>query len=460
MTTTGLVRVTVAAPHRRIDLALPEQSPVAELLPVLLRHAGEGLADDGATGSGWVLHRADGSALEHGRPLGTQRVRDGEILHLVPRRVHWPELEYDDVVDAIASGAGRTGRLWTPVDTRGAGLAAGAVTVALALVAILSAGPGWTAPGWAALALAALLLAAGTGLARAVGDAGAGAVAAAVAMPCAFAGGALLFGGDLALTSFGAAQLLGGCAALVLTAVAGLLAVVERAALFVAGAVTGLLGALGAWAVTGGLTDGRGAAAVLAGAALVFSPTLGPLAIRLGRLPMPVLPHSAADLVRDDPQPPRRAVYAAVLRADGLLTGLLAGSAFVAACAQVLLSAAGDVSAIVLLFVLSAGFCVRARLYPALRQRVPVLAAGLTGAAGLATGALMAEQSRLLVVAVPVLIALAAAIAALGLVHSRRRPSAYLGRYAELFEIVLVLACVPVVCSVLGLYGLVRGLGG
>src|SRR5262245_38651950 len=43
----SLARVTVATALRRLDVALPEHLPVAELLPELLRHAGEGLADDG-----------------------------------------------------------------------------------------------------------------------------------------------------------------------------------------------------------------------------------------------------------------------------------------------------------------------------------------------------------------------------------------------------------------------------
>ena len=42
----GLARVTISAPQRRVDVALPEQVPLAELLPEVLRHAGEGLADD------------------------------------------------------------------------------------------------------------------------------------------------------------------------------------------------------------------------------------------------------------------------------------------------------------------------------------------------------------------------------------------------------------------------------
>ncbi len=74
---TGLARVTISAPQRRVDVALPEQTPLAELLPEVLRHAGEGLADDGEEHGGWVLRRADGAVLATARPLavagGTRR---------------------------------------------------------------------------------------------------------------------------------------------------------------------------------------------------------------------------------------------------------------------------------------------------------------------------------------------------------------------------------------------------
>ncbi|WP_375336785.1 EsaB/YukD family protein, partial [Amycolatopsis sp. SID8362] len=98
MQTAGLVRLTVATPHRRIDIALPEHAAVAEILPGLLARAGEGLADDGVPGGGWSLRRADGTAFDLDRTLGAHRVRDGEVLHLTPRRTDWPELEYDDLV--------------------------------------------------------------------------------------------------------------------------------------------------------------------------------------------------------------------------------------------------------------------------------------------------------------------------------------------------------------------------
>ena len=95
---TGLARVTISAPHRRVDVALPEQTPLVELLPEVLRHAGEGLADSGEEHGGWVLRRADGDVLATARPLAVQGVRDGEVLHLVPAQAQWPQLEYDDVL--------------------------------------------------------------------------------------------------------------------------------------------------------------------------------------------------------------------------------------------------------------------------------------------------------------------------------------------------------------------------
>jgi hypothetical protein len=66
-------------------------------------------------------------------------VRDGEVLHLVPGTVDWPEPDYDDLADAIAQGTGRTGRLWGPRQSR---LAAAAVALSLALLAVLRAGSG------------------------------------------------------------------------------------------------------------------------------------------------------------------------------------------------------------------------------------------------------------------------------------------------------------------------------
>jgi type VII secretion integral membrane protein EccD len=456
MQTAGLVRVTIATPHRRIDMALPEHASVAEILPGLLARAGEGLADAGVAGGGWLVRRVDGTAFDLDRTLGSHRVRDGEILHLTPRRTDWPELEYDDLVDAIATGSGHTGRAWGPRHTRLAGLASGAAALLLGLVAVLRAGPPWTTPACWSLGAAALLLAAGMILARAVRDAGAGAVLAAAALPYAFAGGGLLLAGGNPVTGLSAGHLVLASAALLLAALVGYLGVTAAPTLF-AGAVTvGLLGVLGGWLATADGVAGHQAAAVVGGGMLALSSAFAPLALRLGRVPMPVLPRTTADLVRDEPQPPLALVHATVARADGLLTGMLAGTFVVAMCCQALLIGSGDTASVVLVVVLSLGFLLRARLYPILRQRVLLLVTGMFGVGCLVAGPLM----KSLPAAGLVLFAVAAVATTAGILLSTRPANPYLGRFAEYFEILLMVAIVPMVCWVLDLYGYVRGLGG
>ncbi|MEU5846512.1 type VII secretion integral membrane protein EccD [Saccharopolyspora shandongensis] len=458
MQTTGLVRVTIAAPRRRIDMALPEHAAIAELLPGLLARAGEGLADDGVTGGGWQLRRVDGTAFDLDRTLGSHRVRDGEVLHLAPRRISWPELEYDDLVDAIATGSGHTGRAWGPRHTRVAGLAAGAAAVLLGLVAVLRAGPPWTSPALWALGTAVLLLAAGVVLARAVGDADAGAVLAGVALPFAFAGGGLLLAGRNPVTELSAGHLMLAGALLLLAGLVGYLGVTAAQSLF-AGAVTvGLLGVLAGWLATIDGLAGYQVAAVVGGGLLALSTVFAPLALRLGRVPMPVLPRSTADLVRDDPPPPLELVHAAVARADGLLTGMLTGASVVVMCCLVALVGRADASSVVMAAVLAIGLLLRARLYPILRQRVPLLVTGMFGVGCLVVGPGVTAAG--LVFAGPLLLVVAAAVIAAGILLSTRAANPYLGRFAEYSEILVMVAIVPVVCAVLGLYGYVRGLGG
>src|ERR671920_214840 len=126
----GLARVTISAPQRRVDVALPEHVALVEVLPEVLRHAGEGLADDGERHGGWLLRRTDGAALTTAQGLFPQGVRDGEVLHLVPARGYRPKLEYDNVVGTIPDGALR-GAVWTPQSPRTATLLAVASLLAL-----------------------------------------------------------------------------------------------------------------------------------------------------------------------------------------------------------------------------------------------------------------------------------------------------------------------------------------
>ncbi|MEV0427009.1 type VII secretion integral membrane protein EccD [Micromonospora sp. NPDC050495] len=466
--TTGLARVTISTPQRRVDVALPEQVPLAELLPEVLRHAGDGLADDGERHGGWVLRRTDGAVLATAQALLPQGIRDGEVLHLVPARAEWPELEYDDVVEVIADGARRRGAAWSPRATRAATLVGAALPLAVGLAAVLAAGPGQPA-GWpVAAAVALLLVLAGTAASRAYGDGPAGAALGGYALPYAAAAGALaVTSGDPVgpagpLRWVGAPELLAGAVGLLLVSVLGLLGVASRARIFVAGAATGAAGA--ASALGGLLLDPADTAAVLL-AVLVFAVGGLPLlALRLGKVPLPpvTLPAGTADAgpdgVRDLPD--RGRVHAAVARTEEVLTGLLLGHAVLAVAATTVLVGTGGPAGRLLAAVGCAVLLLRSRLFVAVRHRVPAVAAGLTGYALL--GAVLvqggAPAGRLALAVGGLLLALIAVTA--GATYARRPVSPYLGRLADLTDTALVVSVVPVACAVLDLYDRARGLLG
>jgi hypothetical protein len=104
---------------------------------------------------------------------------------------------------------------------------------------------------------------------------------------------------------------------------------------------------------------------------------------------------------------------------------------------------------------------VRARLFLTVRQRLPLLLAGTAGLVVLALGALatLEPDQRLFAGTAGALVVGGLGVAA-AMRYSRRGPSPYLGRAAEILDIVLIIGVVPVACAVLGLFGWVRGLGG
>ncbi|MFY1653085.1 type VII secretion integral membrane protein EccD [Solwaraspora sp. WMMB762] len=455
---TGLARIAVVAPTRRIDLALPEHLPLVGLLPAVLRQADENPSDGTADG-GWALRRTNGSTLDLNRTLAAQQVRDGETLHLLPRRTEWPELAYDDLMEAIAAGARRRGLPWTPAATRLTGLLTGAVLLLLALVAVVTAGGTGVAAGAALLGTAAVLVAVGVLLSRAMADSLAGAVLAALALPYAFVGGAVALAGGEPVTELGAPHLLVGSAVLTLTGVLGMLGVGDAGRVFVAAIVTGVSGTTGAVLAVGPL-DGPRAAAVLVAAVTLLLPALPLISVRAGKLPMPALPRTAEDLVRDDPQPDRAEIYRATARADEVLTGLMFGTAVVAAAGSAVLTFSATVGAVLLVAVVTAGQLLRARLVSTIRHRVPLLASGLVGVGLLTligTGG-MAAGTRLALL--PVVLLVVALVLAAGMVYSRRPPAPRLARLGDGLDVVLQLAVVPVACAVLGLYGFMRAING
>jgi type VII secretion integral membrane protein EccD len=454
----ALARISIDVGTRRLDLAVPDDVPVAELLPEFLRLGGDDLADSGESHGGWLLRRPTGEPLDPTRSLATQDVVDGDIFRLGERRSDWPEPDYDDLVETIAGGMRRTGRSWGGAATRRAAVAV-FVTVTLAgLAAVPAGGPPWPGAGAVALLTALVLLVAGVIVARALGDGAVGAALGGCALPCAAVGGALVVAvGDLPVTAFGAPQVLVGSAALLVTAVLGRVGVVAVARLFVAGTYAGFFGILGGLL---GLTSLSPAAVAAIGvtAAIVLMPGYPLLAIRLGRLPTPVLPQRPEEVLADHPVPPRAQVYAAVERTDEVLTGLLLGVAVVTVLGSVLLVVTGGVADRLLAAAAAGALLLRARLFPAPRQRVPLLVAGVLGNGSAGAVLLGPPPGLSAAAAVPVAASIAAVVLVLGLLYSTRPPSPYIGRLGDLLDVLLISALIPIACASVGFYGYIQSL--
>ncbi|GAA3768712.1 type VII secretion integral membrane protein EccD [Plantactinospora mayteni] len=461
-TTIGLTRIVLMTPRRRVDMALPDHLPLTYLQPALLRHGGDGLAEDGVPHGGWVVRRLDGSVLEPVKSLTALGVRDGEVLLLSPRDQHWPEPGYDDLADGVAEGAARQGRVWNANSTFRAGLAATAVVLGGALVLLLLAGPALVRTGQVALAVAAVLVGAGAAVARWRREPPLATLLGTYGMGYAAVGGALVPGP----TDLGAAlapwPLLVGSAALLLAAALGLAGLDLHRPVWYAGLTIGLLGAI--WALVATEVRPAAAAAGVAAGLVLLAPVLPRLASAQGGLPTPEVPRPGQDLSEVATLPPLAQLAALVRRADELLTGVLAGSAAILTLCVAVLVREADVSASILAALVVLICALRMRTFAAVRHRIPLGLTALVGAhlllgAGWLTLA-PATRGDLLIPVLAGLLAVAAGTYGVAAAAVRRPLPPTLGRVGDIIEIVCVVLAPLFACAVLGLFGLARGLFG
>src|SRR6478609_2492315 len=124
-----LVRVSVTAGDRRLDLGIPGAVPMAEVVPGLARALG--LLDAATAHGGYRLVRADGTPIDSARSLLAEGVEDGAVLTLESGARRDAERIYDDVVEAVADAVENQYAPWTPRDSAlSAAWAAGALLLA------------------------------------------------------------------------------------------------------------------------------------------------------------------------------------------------------------------------------------------------------------------------------------------------------------------------------------------
>lgn len=458
-TQTGFARVTIVAPSTRVDVSLPPGATIAELLPQLLRLAGEDLASPDAEQSGWGLARVGEQPIDASRTVETLALQDGETLYLAPRRAQPPPPVFDDVAEAIAHTTRTRPQTWRPVMARPLGFVAGALLFAVG-AALVAARPSPLA-GVAALALAIVLVPVAAGLARALGDAVAGAVLACVGMAYAFAGGIALVSHQSGLIGGSGARLVVACVALTVLAVLGLAAVGDFAPMFVGVSTTAGLSALTTLLTLLSGGSNAGGAAVTAAVLMAVTPLLPALSLRLAGLSLPPVPADSSDFNRDDESLPGPGATEQSDQADRYLTALLvAFSALLLGC-QWLLVLGGSTMAWALSGAIAGSLLLRSRAYTGRVQRVASIISGLLGGSALAVGAALTAGSTMWFFAAALALVVAGGVAfTMGLLSPEKRKSPYWGRLADIVEVLLLVSIVPLALDVFGLYQLVRGLGG
>nr|WP_241562578.1 type VII secretion integral membrane protein EccD [Streptomyces hoynatensis] len=479
-TGTGFCRVTVAAPGSRVDLALPEDVPLADLYPELLRLAGQ--APDPGAPVGYHLVRRDGTVLDGARTLGAQRVLDGEVLVLRPFADSLPPPVHDDVTDAVAEAVTHDRLLWHDGMLRAGGLIAAGVLAALTAAALWLGEPDrhdmHGLPGVLAGVLAVLLIAFAAVRARVYEDRAAAVASGLAALPHALVGGT----GALPLDAghgAGRLQLLLGCLAVLLASAVLIAAMPEAASWFAAGACAATLGALATFCAL--LTEGT----PVQTAALCLPVVLGALAFlpaltaALVRLPVgyetpapPPDPRTApggGPRSEDRPDPLDTARIAAqARRGHQILLGLTGGCAALAVAAAGVLGFASDGWGRLLALAAAVALLTRARLFRYAVQVSVLLAAGLTALVLLVLGFVLdaataggrpeGTDSLHTLWLAAALTAAAGLLAAVALIVPRAGLTPFWGRVLDLTEGVVLLSLIPLCLAVLDVYGEARGL--
>ena len=140
----GHCRVTLVAPNNRVDVALPEDIPLADLLPDLLHLAGDPnpnpTTNPDTALTGYVLTGPGGWPLHTGLALTAQGIRHGDLLRLRPATEKPEPPVHDEIVDAVAEAALTTSHRWTATTLRTTSLAALATALVLGATVLWFAG--------------------------------------------------------------------------------------------------------------------------------------------------------------------------------------------------------------------------------------------------------------------------------------------------------------------------------
>ena len=443
-------RVVVIAPSTRVDLALPADVPIIDLLPMLLQYAGEMHDDGGGQHGGWKLVRVGYGELDGGRTLRSLDVADGEVLRLAAREEREVVPVFDDIVDAIA--AARLGR----INTRSVnpGLGAAVIVVAMAVGALtLLYRTASVVDAYIAGGVALVLLGLATAVAKGAGDRVLATATAAAGIPF-----TMVCGLNAVPGGFGRWGVLLGASLALVFALAAELALGTGTVVFAGAATTALLTALSA--LVAGLahvTPTQVVAGTIAVALAALS-VLPRFAVRLARLPLATVPTTSEDLQATDDLADIDDVTARARLAGEYLTGTQIGCAITIAFSAMLLAVHESVLSVALAATAVVAMALRARSVPSLGGRIALLGSAV-GSGVAAAGTLVVTKRDGNGIALLIIeLVMGAFVLFLATARSRRPVSPQTMRLVDFFESAVVVAVLPLAVGVMGLYTTLRQL--
>ncbi|PRX43975.1 type VII secretion integral membrane protein EccD [Prauserella shujinwangii] len=457
--TTVFSRVTVVAPRTRIDVALPADVAVADLLPMLLEMAKEVTPDGGARHGGWALAKLGDAPLDPSRTLASLGIVDGELLQLRRRNENPPPPLYDDVVDAIAEAEPDSFRPWTKETAQRIGHLAGGLALFSAALALFFGGPLFGGDGLvvaitagvAAIACVAL----GATLAKAYQAEATGVlIAAAGGLPLAFVSGFHIVPGVSVR-----ANLLLASSLVVVVAAACILLIGAGITTFIAAATAGVFGLLAFLVATLIAHPAPGIAAGTAAAALAGISMLPRATIWLAKLPLPNVPGTAEELKEDSGFPDYASIERRTSVAHNYMTGLLIGCGAVTAVAAIITATAPGIFGVLTAAIATLVLLLRARTYANGGQAVALLTTGMVSAGGILLGWMWTAGPLDRVIWVfGALVLVGAGALVVGVIFPNQRFSPPMRRTVEIIEAICIATVLPLALAVMGLYSTLRHL--
>ncbi|MER7930261.1 type VII secretion integral membrane protein EccD [Streptomyces sp. NPDC096057] len=459
----GLCRLTVRAPEKTLDLAVPADVPIADLLPVIAGHAGEDLAEQGLQHGGWVLQRIGGHPLDlEGTPESLE-LREGETLVLRPGTEALPPVRYDSLLEAVSAVVQQLPHAWSPQISRWV-LRVLMASALLGCLVLLVTSKGATTDRVALAAGAALLTLSGAGsAARVLDDPQGGVVLGLFGAAFLAVAGLLLIGGgqagDGSARTVGAHLLAAGAAGsvgliLATGVVTGYPVVFASCGVLTLSAV--LCGAL----MVGLDVSAHRAAAAVATAAVLLGAFIPMMSFSLSGLRLPPLPTNPGQLQEGIEPRSENDVASGGAAVDHWMTGLYGAVGVVCLTAFVELARHPGLPETITALVLAVLLGLHARTLGTSWQRI-----ALSVPAGIGTVLLIVELAahhgrRGELLGIAALLLSAALTAVVSWTVPGRRLLPHWGRAGDLLQSGAALALLPLALWVLDVYQRLRGLFG